>query len=125
MKIPEEKNIYSVNEGYSNLYDDTTKNFLNNLKNDGYKLRYIGSAVGDIHRIILQGGIFLYPADTKNPGGKERLMFEANPLSLIVEQAGGLAQSGDKKTLDVQPESIEHQVPWIAGSKKEVEKYLK
>ena len=125
IQIPESKKIYSINEGYSNLYGAKLQNYLKLLKEDSYKLRYIGSAVGDIHRTLLQGGIFLYPADSKNPGGKERLMFEANPLAFIVEQAGGASYSGDGITLDIQPKSIEDQVPLVLGSKKEVEKYLR
>lgn len=124
IQVPEEKNIYSINEGYSNLYDEKLQKYLHTLKNNSYKLRYIGSAVGDIHRILIQGGIFLYPADITNPQGKERLMFEANPLAFIIKQAGGAIYSADCEPLDVQPESIEHQVPLILGSKKEVEKYL-
>ena len=125
IKIPESKKIYSMNEAYSNLYDDKFQDYLKSLKNDGYKLRYIGSAVGDVHRILLQGGIFLYPADAKNHQGKERLMFEANPLAFIIEQAGGISYSGNGSTLNVQPKSIEDQVPLILGSKKEVEKFIK
>jgi len=124
IQIPQAKKIYSINEGYSNLYDNNLKNYLKKIKNAGYKLRYIGSAVGDVHRTLLQGGIFLYPADAKNPTGKERLMFEANPLAFIVEQAGGVSYSGEQKTLDIQPESIEDQVPLVLGSKEEVEKYI-
>jgi len=124
IQIPQSKKIYSINEGYSNLYDTKLQDYLNSLKNDSYKLRYIGSAVGDVHRILLQGGIFLYPADAKNPNGKERLMFEANPLAFIVEQAGGMAYSKNGNTLEIEPKSIEDQVPLAIGSKNEVEKYI-
>ncbi len=124
IQIPQSKKIYSINEGYSNLYDTKLQDYLNSLKNDSYKLRYIGSAVGDVHRILLQGGIFLYPADAKNPNGKERLMFEANPLAFIVEQAGGMAYSINGNTLEIEPKSIEDQVPLAIGSKNEVEKYI-
>ena len=127
IKIPESKNIYSINEGNFDLYKPAVRNYLNAIKKEEkpYKARYVGSMVADIHRTILKGGIFLYPEDTKQPHGKERLMFEANPFSLIVEQAGGLSLSNNKPTLDLIPESIEQKIPVVLGSKLEIEKYLK
>lgn len=127
IKIPESKNIYSINEGNFDLYHKSVRTYLNAIKHEEkpYKARYVGSMVADIHRTILKGGIFLYPEDAKQPHGKERLMFESNPLSFIVEQAGGIAVSNGKSPLDIIPESIEQKIPIVLGSKKEVEKYLK
>lgn len=127
MQIPQNGKIYSLNEGYSDLYDEALKNYLKKLKrsNPPYKLRYMGSMVGDMHRTLIKGGIFLYPADANNPNGKERLMFEANPFALLAEQAGGMSLSGDKRTLEIEPQSIQDQTPVVMGEKDEVEKYLK
>jgi fructose-1,6-bisphosphatase I len=127
IKIPEEKKIYSINEGNFEYYPPTVKKYLNAIKHEEkpYKARYVGSMVADIHRTILKGGIFLYPEDSKQPFGKERLMFEANPLSFIIEQAGGIALSNGKPILDMVPESIEQKVPVAMGSKLEIEKYLR
>lgn len=125
--IPEKKNIYSINEGNFDLYKEPVRKYLNSIKHEEkpYKARYVGSMVADIHRTILKGGIFLYPEDEKQPYGKERLMFESNPLSFIVEQAGGLAISNGKSPLDITPESMEQKIPIVLGSKLEVEKYLR
>src|SRR5436190_17474080 len=92
-------------------------------KTDGrpYSLRYIGSLVADFHRNLLKGGIFLYPG----PKGKLRLLYEAAPLAMVVEQAGGLATTGDQRILDIQPTSLHERVPLILGSKEDVEEYQK
>jgi len=98
------------------------KDYIRNLKEDGKTLRYIGSLVADFHRNLLKGGIFLYPADKKNPHGKLRLLYEAIPLAFIVEQAGGYASDGKWNILDRIPESIHEKTPLFIGSRKEVEK---
>ena len=83
--------------------------------------RYIGSLVADFHRNLLKGGVFLYPASSKAPRGKLRLMYEANPMAFIVEQAGGKASDGYRRILDIQPEDINQQTPLIIGSREDVE----
>lgn len=127
IKIPEEGNIYSVNEGNSYRWDIKIKEYVEFLKSYDkrqYTLRYIGSLVSDFHRNLLKGGVFLYPADSKNPNGKLRLLYEANPLAFIIKQAGGLATDGKQDILDIVPESLHQKTPLIIGSKFEVRKFL-
>jgi fructose-1,6-bisphosphatase I len=83
--------------------------------------RYVGSLVADFHRNLLGGGIFAYPANTKSPKGKLRLLYEANPLAFIVEQAGGAAIDGSQRILDVQPKELHQRTPLYIGSKQEIE----
>merc|ERR1719450_1342310 len=87
---------------------------------DKYSLRYIGSMVGDVHRTLLYGGIFAYPADTKNVNGKLRLLYEASPMSFIVEQAGGMAITGHSRVMDIPPVAVHQLVPVIMGSTEDV-----
>ena len=82
--------------------------------------RYVGSLVSDFHRNLLKGGIFLYPADSKNPGGKLRLLYEAAPIAFLVEQAHGRATTGGQLILDIQPEKLHQRVPLIIGSTDDV-----
>ncbi|MBP6044808.1 class 1 fructose-bisphosphatase [Candidatus Woesebacteria bacterium] len=126
MKIPEEHKEYSFNEGKYNLVNDSVRAYLDAIKSEEkpYQQRYIGSMVADLHRILLKGGIFLHPADKKMPQGKLRLMYEVNPFSLIVQQAGGKAVSENRDPLDIVPSEFHQRVPIVIGSKKEVEKYL-
>jgi fructose-1,6-bisphosphatase I len=83
--------------------------------------RYIGSLVSDFHRNLLYGGVYLYPADKKNPNGKLRLMYEAQPLGYLIKNAGGYASSGEEAILDIQPEELHQRVPLIIGNRREVE----
>ncbi len=87
----------------------------------GKNSRYIGAFVADFHRNLINGGIFLYPADTKNPSGKLRLLYECSPMAFLVEQAGGAATDGVRRILDLQPESLHQRVPLVIGSKADVE----
>ena len=107
-----------------NISEPTTK-YLHTIKHEEkpYKSRYIGSLVADVHRTLIKGGIFLYPSDIRNKNGKLRLMFEVNPMSYLIEQAGGMAISNTNNPLDIQPEHIHQRAPIVLGSKKEVEKY--
>ena len=82
-----------------------------------YSLRYVGSLVADFHRNLLKGGIFLYPGDQGSPQGKLRLMYEANPLGFVAEQAGGAASSGKQRILDIQPEKLHQRTPLMIGNK--------
>ncbi|MCM0755812.1 class 1 fructose-bisphosphatase [Desulfovibrio aminophilus] len=129
IRIPEQGRIYSVNEGYQNYWDAPTRQVMEYFKNSEgarrkpYSLRYIGSLVADFHRNLLYGGVFLYPADgrdPKKPGGKLRLMCEANPLAMVVEQAGGLATDGVRRILDIEPEHLHQRVPLVIGSRDDV-----
>lgn len=134
IKIPERGRIYSVNEGYYSYWDEPTKNIVNYFKsNDSatgrpYSSRYIGSLVSDFHRNLIYGGIFMYPADSRDlrkPSGKLRLMCEAAPMAMIAEQAGGLATDGIRRILDIEPEELHQRVPLFIGSKADVEVVLK
>jgi fructose-1,6-bisphosphatase I len=119
MRMPEPPaKVYSVNEAYYRRWTLGQQRLVSYLKNEGgFGSRYIGSFVADIHRILLQGGLFMYPAEEKNPKGKLRLMYEAAPLAMIVEQAGGRASTGSVDLLSVQPEELHQRTPIYMGSK--------
>lgn len=123
IKTPEVGRIYSINEGNCRLWDDWTDKYIAKVKSDekGCTARYIGSLVSDFHRNLLKGGVYLYPADKKSPKGKLRLLYEANPLAFIVEQAGGAATDGSRRIMDILPEGLHQRVPLIIGSKHNVE----
>jgi fructose-1,6-bisphosphatase I len=128
MKCPEKGKIYSVNQGNTNKFDDKLKAYLEYCmeedKESGrpYSHRYIGSMVADLHRTLIKGGLFMYPADKKNPNGKLRLIYECNPMSYIIEMAGGIGTTGTQPVLDVVPTELHMRVPIFIGSKKMVEK---
>ncbi len=127
IRIPEQGNIYSVNEGNTENWSDKQKKFISYLKEKDrasgrpYKARYIGSFVSDFHRNLLKGGIFMYPSDTKNPSGKLRFEFEAGPMAFVVENAGGRASTGRERILDITPTDIHQCVPLYIGSRFDVE----
>lgn len=125
IRVPERGDIYSVNEGNSRRWPDAAKNYVEKLKENSRCARYVGSLVADFHRNLLKGGIFLYPADKKNPNGKLRLLYEANPLSFVVEQAGGASTNGQKRILDITPVELHQRTPLIIGSKTDVEEATK
>ena len=117
MQIPEDGNTYSVNQGYYSKFDLEMRRYIDNCSDQNYGLRYIGSMVSDIHRILIQGGIFLYPSTRKYPKGKLRLLYECNPLSFIVEQAGGKAMTTQlKRVLDVMPNELHQRCTVAIGS---------
>ena len=121
--IPEECPYYSTNEGNFEELDVNTRQAVSDLRN-GYSLRYVGSLVADFHRNLLKGGIFLYPADTKRPEGRLRLMYEANPLGFVAEQAGGAASTGYVRIMDVMPEQLHQRTPLILGNRDVVNKVV-
>jgi fructose-1,6-bisphosphatase I len=134
IKIPKRSKTYSVNEGNYCKWDERLRKYIDDLKvndqskNRPYSSRYVGSLVADFHRNLLYGGIFMYPADEKNVNGKLRLMYEANPLAFIVEQAGGKASNGKDRILSIKPENLHQRTPLFIGSEddvKEVEEYMK
>jgi len=119
-----DKKIYAINEGYTEQFFDGDKKYLETIKKEGdYSLRYVGSMVGDVHRTLLKGGIFLYPIDKKHQNGKLRLLYEAAPLSFLIMQAGGGAVSRGGNPLDIMPEKHDQRIPIILGTKAEVDKY--
>jgi len=121
MSAPNNGNIYSVNEGSYNLFEPGLKAYIEKCKSNECSARYIGSLVADFHRNLLKGGIYMYPATAKSPKGKLRLLYEANALSFIAEQAGGMATDGHGRILDIQPSSLHQRTPLYIGSKKMVE----
>jgi len=120
------KKIYSINEGNSSLWNADIKQYIDSYKQSGYGARYIGSMVADVHRTLLYGGVFCYPADKKNPKGKLRLLYECFPMAFIFEAATGAAIVGNmssQRILDVTPVGIHQRTPILLGSAAEVKKY--
>jgi fructose-1,6-bisphosphatase I len=127
IKIPAKGKYYSVNEGNYHSWHDGIKRYVDYIKETDkatgrpYGTRYIGSLVADAHRTLLYGGIFLYPGSIKKPEGKLRLLYEAAPLSMIIEQAGGKAISEQERILDIAPHELHQRTPLIIGSPEEVD----
>ncbi|ARM30534.1 class 1 fructose-bisphosphatase [Prosthecochloris sp. HL-130-GSB] len=124
--IPQQGKYYSINEGAWKQFNQSTKNYIDYLKEEDestgrpYSTRYIGSLVADFHRNLLTGGIFIYPATDRHENGKLRLMYEANPLAFICEQAGGRATDGKQRILDIDPTELHQRTPLYIGSKEDV-----
>ena len=127
IRIPEEGKVYSVNQGYYSKFEEGIRRFIDYcVEKDEktkrpYSLRYIGSMVADIHRNLIKGGLFMYPATTEAPLGKLRLLYECNPMSFIVEQAGGLATDGYGRIMELEPEKLHQRTPVFLGSRRQVE----
>lgn len=126
IKIKPRGKIYSVNEGYAALWDPAVAEYVQEKKNPtkggkAYGSRYIGSMVADVHRTIMYGGIFMYPATAAAPSGKLRLLYEGAPMAYIIEKAGGLASTGKERILDVEPKHIHDKTPVFMGSKEDVQ----
>ncbi len=121
IRMPEHGPIYSTNEGNFWQWNDAIRDFTRYVhRHEGYTARYGGALVGDIHRILMQGGVFLYPGTMKKPEGKLRLLYETAPLAFLMEQAGGKASTGSKHILDVVPDQLHARTPVIIGSKEDV-----
>lgn len=126
IKIPKKSKTYSVNEGNYGKWSEGIKKYISHIKDTDsstgrpYSSRYIGSLVADFHRNLIYGGIFMYPADKKNTNGKLRLMYEANPLSFIVEQAGGKSSDGKNRILEIEPKALHQRTPLFIGSEEDV-----
>jgi len=130
MKIKPKGKIFSINEGYAQYWDKAMTEYIRRKKypDDGsspYGARYIGSMVADVHRTLVYGGLFAYPATTKSPQGKLRLLYEAAPMSFIMKVAGGKSTDGHQDILDIVPTTIHQRVPIILGSSQDVDEYLK
>ena len=123
--IPAKRKIYSINEAYETLYDESTRAYLAQVRASAdHTARYVGSLVADAHRTLLRGGIFLYPPNQKQPEGKLRLMLEVNPYALLVEQAGGKAiSSNGKSPLTMTPKTVHDRITFIMGCKENVDLY--
>ncbi len=130
MEIPADTQEYAINASNARHWQAPVKRYIDELlagttgpRNKDFNMRWIASMVTDVHRILTRGGIFMYPADAREPDkpGKLRLMYEANPMAFLVEQAGGAATDGQQRILDIQPEKLHQRVPVFLGSKNEVE----
>ncbi len=128
MKCPDDGTIYSINEGNYIRFPDGVKKYVKycQVEDDAtgrpYSSRYIGSLVSDFHRNLLKGGIFIYPSTAKSPQGKLRLLYECNPLALVIEQAGGRASDGQRRILELTPSSLHQRTPLFIGSTRMVAK---
>jgi fructose-1,6-bisphosphatase I len=111
-----EQRTYSINEAYWNEFDEGVRAYLGWAHENGYGSRYIGSMVADVHRTLLKGGVFLYPATRKAPAGKLRLMYEGNPMAMLVEQAGGVAAGAGRRLLEIEPRDLHQRTPVLLGS---------
>jgi fructose-1,6-bisphosphatase I len=122
LMIPPRNKCYSLNEGNRLTLPEGYQRYLAWAQENGYSSRYVGAMVADVHRILIQGGVFMYPPTKKAPDGKLRLMYEANPMAFLVEQAGGkaLAAPGER-ILDVQPKQIHQRSSVVLGSRDEVD----
>jgi len=126
MCIPEDGNIYSINEGNYKQFPEGVKKYIKYCQEEEddrpYTSRYIGSLVADFHRNLIKGGVYIYPSTGKNPKGKLRLMYENIPLAFLVEQAGGCASDGKNRILGIEPEELHQRTPLFIGSKNMVKK---
>lgn len=134
IKTPKKSKIYSINEGNYKYWHPGLKKYIKYLQEEDkasqrpYSSRYIGSMVADIHRNLLYGGIFMYPADSRSPKGKLRLMYECNPMAFILEGAGGRASNGKIRIMEIQPTSLHERTPIFIGSEEDVlmvEKFMR
>ena len=126
IKMPSRGSIYAVNEGNYYKWPAGMRRYIDQLKvkdkakGRPYTGRYSGCLVADVHRVLLSGGIYLYPGEVEKPEGKLRLLYEANPLAMVVEQAGGLASTGTGRILDLEPSTLHQRVPLLIGSREDV-----
>lgn len=125
MQIPKDGSIYSVNEGNYFDFSENVRNYIDRCKRKKMSARYIGSLVADFHRNLLKGGIYMYPGTKDKPNGKLRLLYEANPLAMSIEQAGGSATDGTTRILDLQPTELHQRCPLFIGSSTMVEEVMK
>lgn len=127
MQMPTSGKYYSVNEAYRDSFTPQYRTFIERLRRgetptgQAYASRYIGSMVADFHRTLLRGGVFFYPPTSATPEGKLRLLYEANPVAYLAEQAGGIATDGEKRILDIVPKSIHQRTSLLVGGKSEIE----
>jgi len=133
MKIPEENNEFAINMSNQRFWEPPVKRYIDECvagvdgpRGKNFNMRWVASLVAEVYRILNRGGVFLYPHDLRDPAkpGKLRLMYEANPMAFIIEQAGGVCSTGREPILSLKPTSIHQRVPLILGSKNEVERII-
>src|SRR5205823_8537849 len=127
--MPAVGNIYSVNEAYLDTFPPPYQRYIARLRSGEmgrrYSSRYVGSLVADFHRTLLKGGIFMYPPTSQYPEGKLRLMYEANPIAFLAEQAGGMATNGQTRILDIRPTGLHQRTPLLVGSSDDMTRIMK
>lgn len=133
IQIPEQTSEFAINASNQRHWEEPIQRYIADLiagtdgpRKKDYNMRWVAAMVGDIHRVLCRGGIFMYPFDKRNPKtpGKLRLLYEANPMAFLIEQAGGLASTGEGRIMEVMPNEIHQRVPTLLGSKEEVETCL-
>ena len=134
MRIPEDSREFAINMSNQRFWEAPIKRYIDEcvagdegVRGENFNMRWIASLVAEVYRILTRGGIFMYPHDVRNPlvPGRLRLMYEANPMGFIVEQAGGLCSTGRQRIMDIHPEKIHQRVPLVLGSKNEVERVIR
>ncbi|NOX44100.1 MAG: class 1 fructose-bisphosphatase [Gammaproteobacteria bacterium] len=133
MKVPEDTNEFAINASNDRFWEEPVKRYVDEClagdtgpRGRNFNMRWVASMVAEVYRILTRGGIFMYPKDTKDPSkaGKLRLMYEANPMSFIIEQAGGVSHTGRERIMDIKPTDLHQRVPVILGSKNEVDRLV-
>ncbi|MEN9902339.1 MAG: hypothetical protein RL651_1003 [Pseudomonadota bacterium] len=131
IRVPEETREFAINTSNERFWEPPVQRYINEcragktgVRGSDFNMRWIASFVAEVHRILIRGGIFMYPKDNKDPGkpGRLRLLYEANPMAMLVEQAGGRASTGRQQIGDIKPDALHQRVPVILGSKSEVER---
>jgi fructose-1,6-bisphosphatase I len=131
--VPESTREFAINASNTRFWEPPVKRYIDEClagkdgpRKENFNMRWVASMVAEVHRILTRGGIFLYPKDTKDPKkeGRLRLMYEANPMSFIIEQAGGVSSTGRERIMDLKPHDLHQRVPVILGSKQEVERVV-
>jgi fructose-1,6-bisphosphatase I len=131
MTIPADAKEFAINASRERFWEPPVKRYVDECRQGkegprgkDFNMRWVASMVAEVHRILCRGGVFLYPADSENikKGGKLRLMYEANPMAFLIEQAGGASTTGRQRMMEVQPTTLHQRVPVILGSKNEVER---
>ena len=129
LKIPAKTREFAINASNSRFWEPAVKRYVDEClagqtgpRGADFNMRWIASLVAETHRILMRGGVFMYPRDSKDPAkhGRLRLLYEANPISMLIEQAGGLASTGRKRMLEVQPEALHQRIGFVFGSSEEV-----
>jgi fructose-1,6-bisphosphatase I len=133
MKIPEDTQEFAINMSNRRFWEEPVQRYIEECvqgqqgpRSKNFNMRWVASLVAEVYRILMRGGVFLYPFDLRDPSkpGKLRLLYEANPMAFLVEQAGGMCSTGRERILDIKPETIHQRVPLILGSKNEVDRIV-
>ncbi|WP_145070777.1 class 1 fructose-bisphosphatase [Engelhardtia mirabilis] len=124
LRVPQTGKTYSCNEGNRKQFPEGYQRYLDWAQDNGYSSRYAGAMVADVHRTLLKGGVFLYPPTKKAPNGKLRLMYEANPMAMLMEQAGGKALAGAGRLMEIEPTEVHQRTSVVMGSADEVDRVV-